>query len=246
MNDSILPYFIPLLTAHLVGDFLVQTDRSIQMKNNFWALSKHGLLIAFLSYLVLGIIPAWEITLGILISHVLLDAWKTHTKRGSALSRFLIDQGAHILIIYLFSAAANVRYGGVGGVWERLFGWKYLVVLTFAAGAIISVYVLSFIVELVLDSLNLKEKSGEEVDLQGGGRMIGYLERSLIFLFILIEYPAGIGFLVAAKSIFRFGELTAPDKRRQAEYIIIGTLLSILLGTVSAVLTAQVLEIVIP
>ena len=118
--------------------------------------------------------------------------------------------------------------------------------MTFGAGVIISVYVLSFLVEMVLDSLGLQVINDQGADLQGGGRMIGYLERSLIFLFMLIDYPAGIGFLVAAKSIFRFGELIAPDKRRQAEYIIIGTLLSILLGTASAVLTAQVLRLIVP
>ena len=246
MNLRILFYFIPLLTAHLIGDFLIQTDQSINKKKYFWGLSKHGLMIAVLSYLFLGIIPAWEIGLGILISHILLDAWKIRTKRGTMLSRFLIDQGAHILIIYLFSLAANVKYLGYAGIWGQIFGWKYQAVLTFGAGVIISVYVLSFLVEMVLDSLGLQVINDQGADLQGGGRMIGYLERSLIFLFMLIDYPAGIGFLVAAKSIFRFGELIAPDKRRQAEYIIIGTLLSILLGTASAVLTAQVLRLIVP
>jgi hypothetical protein len=47
-----------------------------------------------------------------------------------------------------------------------------------------------------------------------------------VFLFILSAQPAGVGFLVAAKSIFRFGELKDNETRMEAEYIIIGTMLS--------------------
>ena len=36
----------------------------------------------------------------------------------------------------------------------------------------------------------------------------------------------GVGFLVAAKSVFRFGELTNQQNRLEAEYITIGTLMS--------------------
>ncbi|HLV52538.1 MAG TPA: hypothetical protein VKY29_00860, partial [Cryomorphaceae bacterium] len=37
---------------------------------------------------------------------------------------------------------------------------------------------------------------------------------------------AAIGFLMAAKSIFRFGDLTRAKDRRLTEYILIGTFLS--------------------
>ena len=66
--------------------------------------------------------------------------------------------------------------------------------------------------------------------LKEGGRIIGYLERLLIYVFILSGQFAGVGFLVAAKSIFRFGELKESENRKQAEYIIIGTFTSFLLA----------------
>ncbi|MCL2133397.1 MAG: DUF3307 domain-containing protein, partial [Bacteroidales bacterium] len=62
--------------------------------------------------------------------------------------------------------------------------------------------------------------------LEKAGRWIGYLERILILCFILLKYYEGIGFLLAAKSIFRFGELTKIQERAYTEYILIGTLLS--------------------
>ena len=53
-------------------------------------------------------------------------------------------------------------------------------------------------------------------------------QRVLVLTFILLGEYQGIGFLVAAKSILRFGTVTqASDyQRRISEYIIIGTLLS--------------------
>lgn len=54
--------------------------------------------------------------------------------------------------------------------------------------------------------------------------LIGYAERTLIFTFVLANAPAAIGFLVTAKSIFRFDSMQR--ERAHAEYIIIGTLLS--------------------
>lgn len=64
--------------------------------------------------------------------------------------------------------------------------------------------------------------------LKEGGKYIGYLERLLIFVFILTGQFAGVGFLITAKSILRFGELKDSENRKQAEYIIIGTFASFL------------------
>ncbi len=63
-----------------------------------------------------------------------------------------------------------------------------------------------------------------------GGTVIGRLERLLIYLFVLSGELGAVGFLVAAKSIFRFGELTNQQNRLEAEYIIIGTLMSFTVG----------------
>ena len=56
----------------------------------------------------------------------------------------------------------------------------------------------------------------------------------LIFLFIFIGQPAGIGFLVAAKSILRFEEAR---QQKLAEYVLIGTLLSFSLAVALAAAT---------
>ncbi len=70
----------------------------------------------------------------------------------------------------------------------------------------------------------MRENNQLKIDgLKGGGARIGSLERAMIFLLIFINQPAGIGFLVAAKSILRFEEA---KNKKLAEYVLIGTLMS--------------------
>lgn len=63
-----------------------------------------------------------------------------------------------------------------------------------------------------------------------GGAVIGCLERLLIYLFVMSDQAGAVGFLIAAKSVFRFGELSQQQHRLEAEYITIGTLLSFVVG----------------
>lgn len=77
-----------------------------------------------------------------------------------------------------------------------------------------------------------------------GGKQIGQLERFLIFLFIISGNAAGVGFLVAAKSVFRFGELTSNQNRMEAEYITIGTMMSFSWGLAVSLLARLIIEAV--
>jgi len=70
------------------------------------------------------------------------------------------------------------------------------------------------------------------------GRIIGMIERILIFFFILAGEYAAIGFIIAAKGFTRFREL---DNRDFAEYVLIGTLLSSLSAITIALLIKSVL-----
>lgn len=82
--------------------------------------------------------------------------------------------------------------------------------------------------------------------LPDGGRYIGWLERILVMLFVLSGYPQGIGFLIATKSILRFGDIKNWHQRAATEYVIIGTFLSFAWAMVIAGLTQQALEIWFP
>jgi hypothetical protein len=58
------------------------------------------------------------------------------------------------------------------------------------------------------------------------GLYIGMLERLFVFTFIILNHWEGIGFLLAAKSVFRFGDLSNANDRKLTEYVLIGTLIS--------------------
>jgi hypothetical protein len=66
----------------------------------------------------------------------------------------------------------------------------------------------------------------ESVSLKNAGNFIGILERLFIFCFVLAGHFETIGFLLTAKSIFRFGDLKEAKDRKLTEYVLIGTLLS--------------------
>lgn len=63
------------------------------------------------------------------------------------------------------------------------------------------------------------------IDLPRAGRYIGWLERFLILTAVLLQAPTAVGLVLAAKSVFRFGEISR--NRQAAEYFLIGTLISV-------------------
>lgn len=72
---------------------------------------------------------------------------------------------------------------------------------------------------------------------------IGYIERILILTFVHVGSFEGVGFLLAAKSVFRFGELNKAKEIQTTEYVLIGTFASftiaILIGIASHLLAAE-------
>jgi hypothetical protein len=250
-------FFIPLLAAHVLGDFLLQNDDWVRRKQYFPILLKHVLVLGVLSYLLVGVPRAWELALVVILSHALIDAVKTRSKRDNLLV-FLLDQTVHILILILmaFLVVRWQLYPGEG-LWLRWFGTAYLDGLLLFAGAVLSTYVGGFVVGYgvspFLEKIKARDAHAEEqgdmgaVQARGfedGGRIIGYLERALIFILVMANQASAIGFLIAAKSVLRFGEVRERENRMEAEYIIIGTLLSFTYGLFIAFLTKRILSLV--
>ena len=68
--------------------------------------------------------------------------------------------------------------------------------------------------------------------LQGAGRYIGWLERSAIFVAVVIGHPGAVAAIFTAKSVARFPAFT---REAFAEYYLIGTLLSLFGATAAGV-----------
>jgi len=135
-----------------------------------------------------------------------------------------------------------------------LTGWAAPVVVL-AVGLVATTWVGSWVVGRLASPFATELETAKKIaddfrplkrGFENGGRIIGMLERFLIFLFVLSNQLAGVGFLVAAKSVFRFGELSSHENRMEAEYIIIGTLLSFSWGLLISLLTRMTLAMLIP
>lgn len=89
--------------------------------------------------------------------------------------------------------------------------------------------------------MHFEDREGRS--LPEAGTVIGVLERIMAYLLLISGQWAGLGFLIAAKSIFRFGDLNRNQNRQFTEYVLIGTLLSFLLAIVVSLLALYVLPL---
>lgn len=220
-----------LLLAHLAGDFVFQTDAMVRNKHRLDTLLAHAALHAALAYVLVGRWSLWLMPVLVFLGHAAIDAVKARAGRPAQLV-FWLDQLAHLAVLAVIVRAV----GGAGGpgTWTAAAGRDWMAACVLVAGGIVCVRVcavaIGFWVHPYLEELKAAGQGGFASDaargLTNGGRTIGQWERALIFLLVLVGLPSGIGFLIAAKSIFRFGELSNRNNRMEAEYITIGTLMS--------------------
>lgn len=213
---------IKLLLAHVLGDFFLQPDKwvaekeRLKLKSNklYLHIAVHTamIFIVFLSF------DVWLQAIVIAITHYIIDAGKLLFQKPSTKRIwFFTDQALHILVILgcwlTFYDGAKIDFNFVNDakIWLYIFG---ALLLTSPTAIIIKVVIARFI------------PSKGSISLQNAGKFIGILERLLIYVFILTNHFEAVGFLLAAKSIFRFGDLKEANELKLTEYVLIGTLLS--------------------
>lgn len=230
---------LKLLMAHLIADFLIQPISWIKDKEQKAFVSKklilHTLVHAVLYAMALSFSPEyWLGWLVLVISHYLIDGMKSisgrliHDDRSTFFNRrslFVMDQFLHVVIIIMV----------VGYYFPELYQMPVNVeqLWLLAITALLLTRVSSIVIKVLISRwtpLNLKQDKDntEETShsLANAGSYIGFLERLFIFVFIITNHWEGVGFLLAAKSVFRFGDLKEAHDRRLTEYILIGTLIS--------------------
>ena len=238
-----------LIAAHFLADFVFQTRKTAERKSNIFVLLKHALVVSATSYLLCGSWKVWTLPLAAFLGHAALDLVKSRIKfRPTAV--FISDQLAHIAFLVALSVWLTSRYS-LSLYWTEIFGetWTRLVIIL--AGAVAAIQAGAVLIGLAVDPLLREMARGngpaepKSADfsrgLDRGGKLIGQLERGIIFLLVLAGHPEGVGFLIAAKSVLRFGEIKDPKQRQEAEYIIIGTFMSFGYGLLIAFLTRHFL-----
>lgn len=204
-----------LIAAHLIGDFALQSDSMARNKRQPAILLLHAAIHGILVWLLLQSLDCWQAPVFVMVAHLMIDLVKQRYPH-ECLKAFLIDQAVHLLSLFVL-AWLLVR----NSVLDGFTGAGYQLIVEVAGFAAV-IRGAGFPVACVTGEL-IRRNNLDFDGLQSGGRLIGALERGLIFLLFIIGQSEGIGFLVAAKSILRFEEA---KKQKQAEYILIGTLLS--------------------
>lgn len=227
--------FLVLLAAHLVADFPLQPDWMIRRKNRPQFLVLHVVIVGIVAVLFLAAWPAKLLAI-LLATHLAMDAVKAYFLKDT-LTSFALDQFVHVAVIAGLSIAFPATVAS--GHWPAILAGQtgfYFTGLCLLSGLIAAGPVGAIIVRKATAPF-LEQIQENGAGLQKGGTYIGYLERSLVLLLILINQPAGVGFLITAKSILRFGDVKEDHQRKLTEYVIIGTFMSFGWGLLVAVVT---------
>ncbi|MBT1449664.1 DUF3307 domain-containing protein [Glaciecola sp. XM2] len=240
--------FLLLLLVHLVADFYIQRkswiESKIKHKEKSIGLFKHILthlgLNAVVLYAYLGLTPLFIIALlFIVLSHYAIDIWKTY--QGFYLKSFLIDQVAHIAVLAL--VAAYVAQPDIAKWHVFLSEFTTPAHLVVIAVFLFAWKPISLIIQLLMRPYTnaMNENDNTNKGLPFAGEWIGVLERFLVIAFVMLGQFAGIGFLLAAKSVFRFGDMRREQDRKLTEYIMLGTLFSVSVAFALGLLANQML-----
>ncbi|WP_306456220.1 DUF3307 domain-containing protein [Winogradskyella undariae] len=215
---------LKLTLAHLIGDFFMQPDKWVKAKERK-KLKSVWLYVHVIIHIALMFLMVWDLSYTLLILsigalHLIIDGAKLllQHKKTKRLY-FFIDQILHIISIIgltiLFSE----------GDLPFTFSLSSHVLLLVICVAFLTTPT-SIIMKIIFSKWNITKITKDKESLKDAGTYIGILERLLVFIFIATDHWEAVGFLITAKSVFRFGDLTASGERKLTEYILIGTLIS--------------------
>lgn len=214
-----------LLIAHFTADFLLQPKGLLEQKQQRpWTsgwLYVHGAIHFALAWLLSWDLTFWWSALAIGLSHILIDGLHQSLKNERR-NRWLLllDQGLHIAVLVILA-----------GIWSK----TPLLPANFDAdrfwrvtcGALFLTLPVAHMIRGLLTPWTKEMDDAEPLAaLPRAGQYIGMLERLIAYGFLLMGMWQAVGFLLAAKSVFRFNDLTRAKDRRLTEYVMVGTLLS--------------------
>jgi hypothetical protein len=251
----LLTCFLGLYLAHLLTDFVLQSDQMVTGKRRGAALAylEHGAIHFVAAALILGFaIPGltlkigfYGLLLGLTVVHLGIDWLKLRLVRSEIVedgaATFLGDQAVHLLTVSL-TAWLIIRPPLPTLLakfqWAQSAVEKPLLVLVIYIAVIFGG---GFIVRSLTKPLTKQDMSilGETTnEMQNAGMYIGWLERFVVLTALVLQSPATVGLILTAKAIARYPEMKSV---RFAEYFLIGTLLSLSLGIIGGIILLKFL-----
>lgn len=225
-----LKLFYILFLSHLIADFYLQSDSFCTTKEQcgFGSahLYVHALVVLCCVWIMLPNITFVWGALILSVSHLLMDGIKHYMRKSKYI--FFVDQLFHIAMIVLVAYLYQDCADSLMACW----GWNLKYVI-YAIGILFICKPTNVLIQNVFRFFELQVPSNTSkstTSLELAGHLIGTAERILAFLFVSVNQYEALGFLIAAKSILRFGD----KETARTEYVLIGTLLSFLIAVLTA------------
>ncbi|MCC9073632.1 DUF3307 domain-containing protein [Flavobacterium sp. F-65] len=232
--------FVKLFLAHLLGDFIFQPNswvinKEIKKQKSIY-LYMHAALHGILTWILVGELSFGWYALLLAITHGFIDFLKLHFQKTSTKRAWFIgDQIAHFIVLIAIALLYNQQKIDLLG-----FNSHFWIIVT---GVLFLTKPTSICIKNLISIWTPENNNEADNSLANAGNYIGILERLFVFCFIMTGHFEAIGFLLAAKSIFRFGDLKEAKDRKLTEYVLIGTLLSfgiaLLTGLITKAMTLQ-------
>lgn len=230
-------FLLQLLLAHMLADFAFQPSKWVEEKRQhklrsgylYFHIAVH--LLALLVLLNAAVFQYWIGVTVLIFSHWLIDVAKLYLEakesKGKKVPKlwFVFDQIAHVFVILLVCFC----------YYEEQFYWQGFGDFLLSPQALLlysclccSIFVIPVFFKMFFQvwTEEIAEPAYDKKSLTNAGMWIGILERLFVFAFIVWGQWVGIGFLLTAKSVFRFRDLSKAQDRKLTEYMLIGTLCS--------------------
>ncbi len=263
MEFQHIDILLRLAIAHFLTDFPFQSRKMAEEKKkglksiHFYF---HVLIVLLTTYILLAQWTNWQGPLVIAVVHGIIDLARISIEKKVFWARnnpkwmFIFDQGLHLtnVTIYWIVCISGVHgfhsiklffdQAIIGNNDMLIIIFSYLLI-TMPAGNLIGLITKKWQDEIERTDMKSDSASSPETEsLTDAGKTIGMIERILVLTFILISQYQAIGFLIAAKSVFRFGDLKETGQRKRTEYILIGTLISFTCSIGVGLITKYLIE----
>jgi len=258
--------FFNLIVAHILGDFYLQWEASCKNKVLYSVKGKdlwvHTLVIGILSWCAIWDFRGWWLAICIMVLHFFIDWAKSYiqikwnifkieypeqVKLVDGINKrydlwvFLIDQILHISFIVVFAniwLIANNDWQQFS--WFQDFAISHPLRMNTIVAMMLALKPANTLILLILGACKVSiapSKDDDHGDFHSG-ELIGWLERGLMLLFVIMSQYEAIGFLIAAKSILRFNEASSGSEK--SEYVLTGTLLSLATALALGIITLNI------
>lgn len=226
MNETAL--LLRLLIAHILADFVLQTkakirERKLKKWRSSW-LYVHSVIYALLISFASGKWPQllW-IFPAVFTTHLLIDGIKARFEDNAPV--FVLDQLLHLAVLFLlWGILVSFSFNEFFTVFQTICDSPQILLI--AAGYLLILWPTGYFIGKLTASLRSQIPSEHESGLDEAGFWIGCLERLFVYSLVLTNQLAAISILIGVKSIYRFGAIRETERRKEAEYILIGTLIS--------------------